>query len=424
MKQTRREPVPLGAVVRQAQYGLSVRGQRVGKTPILRMNCQERGRVIFRDLQYVDLDERTLKAHLLERGDILFNRTNSFELVGRTAFYDSDISAVFASYLVRLKLDRNRVDPAYLTYYLNWSPTQRRLKTLASRGVSQANISASKLKDFEVSLPPIEEQRAAAAVMSKLQEALDVQTRIVATLKELKAATMSKIFREGFRGEPLKQTEIGAIPESWSVTPLGTLLAEPLRNGHSAVASHSSDAIPTLTLTAVTKRRFTRENVKMTAADPEVVADLWLRDGDIFVERANTREMVGLAALYRGTSDFAIFPDLLIRVRVDERQIVPELLLEWLLSPATRQYYQSRCGGAATSMLKIDQQAVSETLIVVPSLSEQEEIRTTISSLDHSVEVAEIRVQLLTELFDTALTGLMSGAMNVEALENRTTLSG
>ncbi len=60
-----------------------------------------------------------------------------------------------------------------------------------------------------------EEQRSIAAVLSKIQAAVEVQDKIVATLKELKAATMAKLFREGLRGEPLKQTEIGEIPESW-----------------------------------------------------------------------------------------------------------------------------------------------------------------------------------------------------------------
>lgn len=412
----------LGDLVVQAKYGLSLRGSTTGETPILRMNCQDRGRVVFRDIQYVSIDAKTLANYRLEEGDLLFNRTNSYELVGRTALFSGQLAAVFASYLIRLKVDRRRVDPEFLNFYLNWAPIQRQLKQFASRGVSQSNISASKLRDLEVVVPSVAQQRAIAAILAKIQEGIDVQISIVATLKELKAVTMAKLFREGLRRESPKETEIGTVPKSWAVQRLGDLLVEPLRNGHSAVVSHEANAIPTLTLTAVTKRRFTRQNVKMTAADPKFVADLWLRDGDVFVERANTREMVGLAALYRGPSDLAIFPDLLIRVRVDQRRILPEFLVEWLLSQTTRQYYKSRCSGAATSMLKIDQQVVAETLIPVPSPPEQEEIKDVISTLDRSLEVAVTRVELLGELFESTLNGLMSGAIRcpVEARAQHT----
>jgi type I restriction enzyme S subunit len=68
--------------------------------------------------------------------------------------------------------------------------------------------------------PSLPEQRAIAGVLSKLQGAVEAQDRIIATLKELKAATLAKLFREGLRGEPLKETEIGEIPESWEVVPL------------------------------------------------------------------------------------------------------------------------------------------------------------------------------------------------------------
>jgi type I restriction enzyme S subunit len=92
----------LGDLSHQIQYGLSQRGEAIGDVPILRMNCQVDGRVVSKDLQFVDLDQQTFEKFQVRRGDILFNRTNSIELVGRTAIVDQEITAVFASYLLRI----------------------------------------------------------------------------------------------------------------------------------------------------------------------------------------------------------------------------------------------------------------------------------------------------------------------------------
>ena len=144
----------IGDVATRTQYGLSLRGQPVGRVPILRMNCQDDGRVMFRNLQYVNLDEATLGAFLLNDGDLLFNRTNSIQLVGRTAIFEGTTQSVFASYLVRLTVDAKQCLPRYLNYFMNWPATQVEIKKLASRAVGQANINAAKLRTVAFPLAP------------------------------------------------------------------------------------------------------------------------------------------------------------------------------------------------------------------------------------------------------------------------------
>lgn len=150
---------PIGSGIREAQYGLSQRGEAQGRVAMFRMNSIRAGRMQTNDLQYVDINDETLARFRLERGDVVFNRTNSFELVGKTALFDLPGEFVFASYLVRLRTDSGRLLPKFLNYYLNWDAAHARMRTLASRGVSQSNINASKLKAFEIPFPPIDEQR-------------------------------------------------------------------------------------------------------------------------------------------------------------------------------------------------------------------------------------------------------------------------
>ena len=140
------------------------------------MNGYQNGKVVVANiqggLQYVELDDRTLTKFQLAPGDLLFNRTNSFELVGKTALFELPGDFVFASYIVRLQLDSNRLDPRLAYYYLNMTATQTRLKFLASRGVSQSNINASKLKDLEVPVPPLPEQWEIAAQLAAVDAKL------------------------------------------------------------------------------------------------------------------------------------------------------------------------------------------------------------------------------------------------------------
>lgn len=185
--------VTLGDHLAQAQYGLSVRGQVAGRYPILRMNCQLNGEVVFHDLQFVDIDEKTFAAFRVNDGDLLFNRTNSYELVGRTAIFRSDRDAVFASYLIRLSLDENEFVPEFLNYYLNQSSVQADLKRFASRGVSQANISASKLKTFSVPRADLSEQREIVNKLQVIDRKISVHVRKQIVLQELFKSLLSQL---------------------------------------------------------------------------------------------------------------------------------------------------------------------------------------------------------------------------------------
>ncbi len=172
----------LGDVVQSTQYGLSERAEETGKYPMLRMNSLVDGRIDTRDLKFIDLDENSFKKFRLRPGDILFNRTNSLELVGKTSIFDIADHFVFASYLVRVITKADILLPGYLNFYLNTDQAQARLKMLATRGVSQSNINAAKLRLFKIPVPPsLEEQR-------EIATQLDIVDTKIAAEEDRKAA--------------------------------------------------------------------------------------------------------------------------------------------------------------------------------------------------------------------------------------------
>ena len=201
------EVLTIDDVAARTQYGLSIRGSPSGAYPMLRMNCQEDGKVHYRGLQFVDLDSETYEAFRVRPGDLLFNRTNSIELVGRMAIVEDDRPAVFASYLVRLAVDVSRCIPEFLNYFMNWPKTQGEIKKLASRAVGQANINATKLRTALFPLPAIEEQQNIVAILNTIDRKIDLHRRKRAVLEELFKALLHKLMT----GE-VGVGELGIVP--------------------------------------------------------------------------------------------------------------------------------------------------------------------------------------------------------------------
>jgi type I restriction enzyme S subunit len=122
--------------------------------------------------------------------------------------------------LAGILVDSSRHDIRFLAYQLR---SDRIQQTVAShkRGATIQGITRDNLKDLEIYLPPLDEQRKIAGVLGVVQRAIEQQERLIALTTELKKALLRQLFSHGLRGEPQKQTEIGPMPESWTPTPLG-----------------------------------------------------------------------------------------------------------------------------------------------------------------------------------------------------------
>ncbi len=147
-------------VIRRAQYGLSVKADarpREGVAMLRMVNIRD-GRMDASDLKYVDRGQAELPVYRVRSGDILFNRTNSAELVGKAAVFNLDLEAVFASYLVRIECDEDLVSSRYLCAWIN-SPWGRRwARTVRTDCSNQSNINVSRLQTMPVPVPPLAEQ--------------------------------------------------------------------------------------------------------------------------------------------------------------------------------------------------------------------------------------------------------------------------
>lgn len=173
-------PVTIGELAADIRYGTSKKASDSGEFKYLRMNnMTDDGRLDLSDLKYIDLSGAELENAKVVRGDLLFNRTNSREKVGKTCVFNKNEPMVIAGYIVRVRFDE-RVEPGYVSAFLNSNYGKALLRKMAKGAVGQANISAKEMAKIELPLPPIELQHsflgfAASVDKSKfaVQKALD-----------------------------------------------------------------------------------------------------------------------------------------------------------------------------------------------------------------------------------------------------------
>jgi len=153
-------PKPLGELLTLVQYGSSQKADRSGRgTPIIRMNNIVDGVFDLCDLKYVQLSKAETESLLLERNDILINRTNSKELVGKCAVFEAEGAFVFASYLIRLRADDDRADPAFLAYVINGSIGRGQIDQVSRQIGGQANINTEEIRALRIPCPDPDVQR-------------------------------------------------------------------------------------------------------------------------------------------------------------------------------------------------------------------------------------------------------------------------
>lgn len=180
-------------LVPRADYGISSSLDYGRETPVLRMNNLDDGEVVLNDVK--SSDDPKAKELLLEPNDVLFNRTNSKEHVGRTAIWRGQVEQMsFASYLVRLVPDENRLNPEYLNLWLNWPRTQLAIRQFATPGVSQVNINPTNLRKTLIALPKsVNEQRRIVAAANRHREWIKSEQAYREKLRRLKTGLMQDL---------------------------------------------------------------------------------------------------------------------------------------------------------------------------------------------------------------------------------------
>ncbi|MBI5510440.1 MAG: restriction endonuclease subunit S [Deltaproteobacteria bacterium] len=188
------EVMAIGSLLESCTYGVNCPlSADSALVPVLRMGNIRNDQLDLTELRFADLEDQDQGKVLLRVGDILFNRTNSVDLVGKVALVTTERQLSYASYLLRLRTNRERCFPAWLHARLAAPDMQRRLKAIATKGVSQSNINPTRMRSLAVAVPPVGEQREIADNLRVIGSLVDVSTRNQASLSQLKVALSSAL---------------------------------------------------------------------------------------------------------------------------------------------------------------------------------------------------------------------------------------
>lgn len=191
--------VQLAKIAESFDYGTSAKSKPSGSVPVLRMGNIQDGRIDWDDLVYTSNKEE-IKSYALAPRTVLFNRTNSPELVGKTAIYRGEKPAIFAGYLIRVNTTPE-LDPEYLNLCLNTPAAREFCRRVKTDGVSQSNINAQKLRTFEVPFCDLLEQQEIVRRVEALFAFADrLESRLKKATAQVEQLTQS-ILAKAFRGE-------------------------------------------------------------------------------------------------------------------------------------------------------------------------------------------------------------------------------
>jgi len=192
------EEKKLGEVCKSVNYGTSLPSSENGKFKYLRMNnITIEGTLDLNNLKTIDVPEKELEKCVVRKDDLLFNRTNSPELVGKTCVFEEDEEMIIAGYIIRIRFNEE-VFPNYASYYINLQRKIGNLRPLIVGAVHQANISAKAIQSISIPLPPLPVQQSIVsrldALSEKVRELEETQKKVIAECDALKQALLREVF--------------------------------------------------------------------------------------------------------------------------------------------------------------------------------------------------------------------------------------
>lgn len=188
----------VGELCISLKYGTAKKSDASGNVVVLRMGNLQQGEIDWSDLAYSN-DPDDIEKYKLFPGDVLFNRTNSAALVGKTAIYRGEHPAIYAGYLIKLDYDHDKTIGDYLNYALNTLDAKKYCNSVKTDGVNQSNINAKKIGAYSFNVPSIPEQEKIVSVIQKLlskeQQSKAAAEAVLDQIDLMKKSILARAFR-------------------------------------------------------------------------------------------------------------------------------------------------------------------------------------------------------------------------------------
>jgi type I restriction enzyme S subunit len=310
------------------------------------------------------------------------------------------------------------IDLSFLAYVLE-SLDLNRLK----RKSSQPLITQGIIYELAIPWPALPEQKAIAEVLRTVQRAKEATEKVIAACRQLKQSLMRHLFTYGpvpfdqADKVPLKETEIGPMPEHWELTTLGQA-SELFQYGTSERCHIEPTGLPVLRIPNVIGNVIDTAELKYLECQDGKPNNLLLHNGDLLFVRTNgRREYVGRCAVYDGTPERSLFASYLIRVRPRQEVVQPHFVQMYSTTEVGRSQLSGRASGAADGKFNINTQTLKAVAMPLPPMAEQSRIVQMVQGVQQATYAEVRRHQTLTTLFNTLLHHLMTGKVRLDTPE-------
>ena len=272
------------------------------------------------------------------------------------------------------------------------------------------------LSERSLPLPPLPEQKKIAHILSTVQRAIEAQERIIQTTTELKKALMHKLFTEGLRNEPQKQTEIGPIPESWEVVPLSdcAVVQTGIAKGRKAKAEEAVE-VPYLRVANVQDGYLDLSEMKTITIRKNEQQRFALQDGDVVLTEGGDFDKLGRGFIWHGQIDNCVHQNHVFAVRPDTSRLSSEFFAYQSQSPYGKRYFLS-VAHKTTNLACINTTKLKAFPVLLPPSDQQKAIVDACHSIDGKIRVAKSKKTQLEVLYRTLLHELMTAKTRVNHL--------
>ncbi|MBM5815986.1 MAG: hypothetical protein FJ083_05185 [Cyanobacteria bacterium K_Offshore_surface_m2_239] len=373
---------------------------RGGDTPYIGLEHLSQGYPAFVG-QGIESDIKSQKT-AFRANDVLFGKLRPYLRKGAKAGFNGVCSTDILAFRAQ-----ESCDPNFLQFLIHSDPFIAHA-TATTTGVQHPRTSWPSLREFKLSAPPLSEQKSIAKVLASVQKAIEAQERIILTTTELKQALMQKLFSEGLRGEPQKETEIGLVPESWEVVELGDIAK--IERGKFAHRPRNEPRFyggeyPFVQTGDVSNCDGRVRSYAQTLNKDGLAISKMFSAGTILITIAANIGFTGILEF-----DSAC-PDSLIGI-TPNKDVHTEFLNYYLM---TQQQEMDRLSPRGTQK-NINIQFLKPWPIPMPSLEEQIQISDLFAAADHKIRVASTQRSSLQGLFRSLLHELMSSNISVTAI--------
>lgn len=321
-------------------------------------------------------DKKSKDRIEVRSGDLLITNAGPRNRCGVICYVRSTRSKLMLSgKMYRLRFPDNAICPEYIESWLRTSFVQKEINDRKT-GISESglNLTQAKFLTLPIMLSPLAEQKVIADKLDTLLAQVGTTKARLERIPEILKTFRQSVLAVAVSGELTEEWRKYIGQESvWSKTILLNVVESKPRNGWSPKGVDYATSIRNLTLSATTSGKFLNDKFKYIDTELSDDSYLWVKNGDILIQRANTIDYVGVSAIYTGTDNQYIYPDLMMKVTPSER-ILGDFLLYCLLENRTRKYFKDNATGTSGNMPKINQAVVSNTPIQLPSISEQTQI--------------------------------------------------